>query len=148
MNAVQLALLGSGLFFIIGMLTGLWKHCCMISSPDTQAPVYVYICHRTALMYSLACLILFEFAQRSVWSEVVNQMAVIVSIFFFAAALASYAIHGWLRDTDNQLRRPHVLGVKHVYSRVVSLFVLLLVVGELGGFLILFAGWLRSFWVI
>lgn len=148
MNAVQLALLGGGLFFIIGMLTGLWKYCCMMSSPDTQAPVYVDICHRTALMYAFACLILLEFARHSVWSEVVNQVAVIVPILFFAAAVASYAIHGWLRDTDNQLRRPHVLGVKHVHSRVVSVFVLLLVVGELGGFLILFSGWLRSFWVI
>lgn len=36
---VQLALLGSGLFFLIGMLTGLWKYRIMLSSPDAQTPV-------------------------------------------------------------------------------------------------------------
>lgn len=143
MNAVHLALLGSGLFFITGMLTGLRKY----RSPDTQAPVYVDVCHRTA-MYALSCLILIEFAQRSIWSEMVNQLAVVVPIFFFAAAIASYAIHGWLRDTDNQLHRPHVLGTQHVHSRVGGVFIVLLAVGEIGGFLVLFGGWLRSLWVI
>lgn len=144
MNAVQLAMLGSGLFFLTGLLTGVWKYRCMMSSADTQAPVYVDICHRTALMYAFACLILVQFAQLSAWSELVNQLAVAVPVFFFAAAVASYAIHGWLRDTDNQLRRPHVLGAKHVHGRFVSVFMVLLVVGETGGFLVLFAGWLRS----
>lgn len=145
MNAVQLGLMGSGLFFMTGMLTGLWKYRCMMSSLDTQAPVYVDICHRTALMYAFSCLILVEFASRSAWPNIVNQVAVIVPIFFFASAVASYGIHGWLRDTDNQLSRPHVLGAKHVHSKIVSVFIVLLVVGEIGGFLVLFTGWLRSF---
>lgn len=144
MNAVQIALLGSGLFYITGMLTGLRKYRCMMSSADTQTPVYVDIFHRTTLMYPLSCLILVEFAQRNVWSEMVNQLVVVVPIFFFAAAVASYAIHG----TDNQLRRPHALGAQHVNSSVGSVFTVLLAVGEIGGFFVLFAGWLRSLWVI
>ena len=144
MNAVQIALLGCGLFFIAGMLTGLWKYRCIMNSPDAQAPVYVDICHRTALMYTFACLVLMEFAQRSVWPEIVNQIAVAVPILFFASAVGTYALHGWLRDTDNQLRRPHVLGAKHVHGGVIGVYMVFLTVGEIGGFLALFSGWLYS----
>lgn len=144
MNAVQIALLGCGLFFITGMVTGLWKYRCIANSPDAQAPVYVDICHRTALMYSFACLVLVEFAQRSAWAETVNRIAVAVPVLFFGSAVATYALHGWLRDTDNQLRRPHVLGGGHVHGGVVSVYMTLLTAGEIGGFLVLFTGWLRG----
>lgn len=144
MTSVQIALLGCGLFFITGMLTGLWKYRCIMNSPQAQAPVYVDICHRTALMYAFACLILVEFAQRSTWPELVNQFAVAIPIVFFASAVATYAVHGLLRDTDNQLRRPHVLGTQQVHGGVISVYMTLLAVGEIGGFLVLFTGWLRS----
>lgn len=144
MNAVQLAQLGCGAFFITGMLTGLWKYRCMITSPNAQAPAYVDICHRTALMYTFACLVLMEFARHSVWPERVNAIAVVVPMIFFASAVASYALHGVLRDTDNQLHRPHVLGRAHLHGSVISVYIYLLVAGELGGFLVLFTGFIKS----
>lgn len=144
MNAVQIALLGSGLFFISGLLTGLWKYRSIAVSPDAQAPMYVDICHRASLMYAFACLVLLEFAERSIWSERVNQIAVTVPILFFASAVATYIVHGWLRDTDNQLRRPHVLGTGHVHGAAVSGYMILLTAGEIGGFMVLFAGWALS----
>jgi hypothetical protein len=144
MNAVQIALLGSGLFFISGMLTGLWKYRCIMRSPDAQAPVYVDICHRASLMYAFACLVFLEFAERSTWPERVNQIAVAVPILFFASAVATYLAHGWLRDTDNQLRRPHVLGAYHVHGAAISAYMIFLTGGEVGGFLVLFSGWARS----
>lgn len=144
MNADQIALLGSGLFFITGLLTGLWKYRWIMRSADAQAPVYVDICHRTSLMYAFACLVLMAFAERSTWPDQVNQIAVTVPILFFASAVATYMVHGWLRDTDNQLRRPHVLGTRHVHGAVISTYMILLTAGEIGGFLVLFAGWARS----
>ena len=45
MNAVEIALLGSGLFFICGLLTGLWKYRCISSSPDAQARWNVLLMH-------------------------------------------------------------------------------------------------------
>ncbi len=146
MNSVQIALLGSGLFFATGMLTGLWKYRCIMKSPDAQAPVYVDICHRASLMYAFACLVLLEFAERSTWSERVNQAAVAVPILLFASAVATYLVHGLLRDTDNQLRRPHVLGTRHVHGTAINAYMGLLTIGEIGGFLVLFAGWARGLW--
>lgn len=143
-TAVQLAQLGCGLFFITGMLTGIWKYRAIITSPDAQAPVYVDICHRTALMYTFACLVLAEFARLSPWSATVNTIAVAVPILFFASAVASYALHGVLRDTDNQLRRPHVLGKHHISSPLISAYIWALIIGELGGFLVLFSGYIKT----
>ena len=76
MSAVGLALIGCGGFFLAGMLTGVWKYRCIMQSPQAQAPVYVDICHRTALMYAFASLVLAEFAGRSVWPAWINLLGV------------------------------------------------------------------------
>ena len=140
MTAADFAYIGCGLLFTIGMATGLWKYRCMITSDDAQAPVYVDLCHRAALMYSFAALILAAFAQRSAWIETVNILAVTIPLFFFMTAVAAYALHGLLRDTDNQLRRPHRVGKRHVNGRAMTAYMYALTFGEIGGFLVLFAG--------
>lgn len=144
MNAVQTAQLSCGLFFITGMLTGFWKYRSIMQSPEAKAPVYVDICHRTALMYTFACLVLAEFARLSVWPDRVNFWAVLVPVLFFAAAVATYALHGLLTDTDNQFQRPHVLGPMQIHGGLISLFMGLLTLGEIGGFLVLFAGFIKG----
>src|SRR5690606_27907855 len=115
MNSVDVAYIGCGVLFTSGMATGFWKYRCMITSSDGQAPVYVDICHRTALMYAFASLVLAAFAGRSAWPEPVNLAGVAVPLLFFATAVATYALHGVLNDTDNQLRRPHQLGRRHAH---------------------------------
>lgn len=140
MTAVHLAQLGCGVFFLFGLITGLWKYRGMITSAEGVAPAYVDICHRAALMYAFACLVLAEFARLSVWPAGVNLAAVALPVVFFAAAVGSYAVHGLLDDTDNQLRRPHRIGGHHVHGSVVSTFIYLLAAGEIGGFAVLLAG--------
>ena len=70
-------------------------------------------------------------------------LAVAVPIVFFASAVMMYALHGILRDTDNQLRRPHRLGSGTVPSALITLYMVALIAGEVGGFLVLFAGFLK-----
>jgi hypothetical protein len=144
MNAAELALLGAGVFLLTGMLSGIWKYRCMMRSADGTAPTYVDITHRTALLYAFASLVLAEFARHSPWPPAVNLVAVAAPLLFFAAAVSTYAIHGWLRDTDNQMRRPHVLGRRHLPSGLIHTFMALLIVGEVGGFGVLFAGFVYS----
>ncbi|MFM9935647.1 MAG: hypothetical protein ACKVOL_05555, partial [Novosphingobium sp.] len=113
-----------------------------------QAPAYVDICHRAALMYAFACLVLAEFARLSEWPAGVNLAAVALPVVFFGAAVGSYALHGILQDTDNQLRRPHRIGTRHVHGQMVSAFIYLLAVGEIGGFAVLLAGSLHGLTVV
>lgn len=142
MNPVTLAHASSGLFFLTGLTTGVWKYRAMITDADGLAPTYVDTCHRAALMYAFACQVLAAFAAASTWPAAINLAAVAASVAGFAAAVASYAVHAVVRDTDNQLRRPHRLGARHIHGGLVSGAVYALAVAEIGGFLVLFTGFL------
>lgn len=138
--ALQLALVSCGVFFLVGLLTGVWKYVCIARSPNAQAPVYVDVCHRASLLYSFACLVLAKFVELSVWSSQVDFWATLLPIWFFASAVLTYMVHGWLRDTDNQLERPHVLGRVVLPAAMIRLFMGSLIAAEIGGFCVLFAG--------
>ncbi len=141
-TAPEFALICSGAFLLAGMLTGIWKYLHIMRSPQAEAPYYVNIAHRTSLMYGFAALILYAMAEHSVWSNTVNFIAVLVSVLFYAAAVATYVIHGLLRDTDNQLARPHKLGHAELSPWLLYVFMAGLIVGEVGGAATLFVGML------
>ena len=147
-TAVALALLASGVFFLTGLLTGVWKYACIARSADATAPVYVDICHRSSLLYSFAALLLAVFAAHSAWSALVDLIATALPLAYFAMAIGTYAIHGWLRDTDNQLRSPHKLGKMTLPGAMIHGFMISLCVGEIGGFVVLFAGLIKSIQMI
>lgn len=73
----------------------------------------------------------------------VNAWATAVPVAFFATAVGTHAVHGALRDTDNQLARPRRLGAHTLPSPLVAVYMVALIFGEIGGFLVLFAGFLR-----
>jgi hypothetical protein len=144
MTAANLCLLAAGLFFLTGMLTGVWKYRCMATDPEARTPVYVDIAHRTALMYSFASILLREFVPFSPLSPAATVWAVGLPLLFFGSAVFMYILHGLLRDTDNQLRRPHRLGSTTLPGGFIVAYMWLLIAGEIGGFLILFAGFLKA----
>ena len=141
--AVRLSILAAGIFFSSGLLTGAWKYFCIVRSASAQAPVYVDIAHRTSLLYSFAALLLAQFAALSAYPAAVNLWAAAIPLAFFAAAIASYVLHGLLNDTDNQLRAPHKVGNTPLPRGSLHAFMWLLMVGEIGGFAVLFAGVLK-----
>lgn len=144
MTAELFCLLAAGVFFMTGLLTGVWKYTSMRASSEAQAPVYVDIAHRTSLMYAFSSILLREFVPYSPLGPTGTLWAVAVPILFFASAVAIYILHGILRDTDNQLRRPHVLGRGTLPAALITLYMIALIVGEIGGFAILFYGLLSS----
>lgn len=144
MNAADLCLLAAGLFFFNGLLTGVWKYRAMARSPEAQAPVYVDIAHRSSLMYAFAAILLREFVPYSPVSPAATVWVVGVPLLFFAAAIGTYMLHGMLRDTDNQLRKPHRLGRNTLPPWIINGFMIALVAGEIGGFAILLWGFLVS----
>ncbi len=124
-------ILAAGLIFLWALLLGIWKYRQMATSEDALAHPYVDTAHRAALLYSFATLLLAVFVELSGFSAAVNLIAAFVPIFFFAAAIAGYSIHGLRRDTDNQFRDP----VSGTHA-----FMWALIVGEIGGMLVLLAG--------
>jgi hypothetical protein len=128
-------LLLSALMFLWALLLGVWKFRQMDASEDGLAHPYVDTAHRAALLYSFALLLVATFVELSGWSAPVNLLAAGAMAFYFYAAVAGYVVHGWKRDTDNQFRRP---------VRGLEAFMTALIVTEIGGWLVLIAGFLKG----
>jgi hypothetical protein len=133
-----------GIFFLTGLITGVWKYYHIHSSVEAQAPVYVDISHRTSLMYSFATLVLAKFVEFSPYSETVTFWSAAAPIVFFALAISTYVIHGILKDTDNQMKKPHKLGSFTLPNWVIITFMVALIIAEIGGFAVLFVGFLST----
>jgi len=142
--AVRLCVIASGVFFLMALLTGAWKYFHIARSEKAVAPVYVDIAHRAALMYSFASLLLAVFAGLSAWSATVNLIAAALPLAFFAFAIGGYVAHGVLRDTDNQFLRPHRIGPVALHPALLAGFMWALMAAEIGGFAVLFAGFLKT----
>lgn len=145
-HAVRLALTAAGGFLLVGLLTGVWKYKQIATSDTATAHPYVDIAHRASLLYSFASLVLAALAWFSVWSDTVNTVAVAAAVLFFALAIASYVLHGWLADTDNQLRSPHRLGARTLPAMALHGFMGALIVAEIGGVLVVFVGAMVALW--
>ncbi|AQA20738.1 putative membrane protein [Rhodococcus sp. MTM3W5.2] len=130
-----LTLLAAGLIFLLALGLGVWKYRQMALSENHLAHPYVDIAHRAALLYSFATLLIAAFVELSAWPTWVNLVAAAVTVFFFVAAIASYITHGAKRDTTNQFEHPD-LGLR--------LAMIALIVGEMGGFAVLLAGFVRG----
>ena len=142
--AVKLCVVSAGVFFLAALLTGAWKYFHIARSENAIAPVYVDIAHRAALMYSFAALLLAVFAGASAWSDAVNLIAAALPLAFFAFAIGGYVLHGVLRDTDNQFLKPHRLGPATLHPAAMAGFMWALMAAEIGGFAVLFAGFLKT----
>ena len=134
-SATYVTLCAAGLIFLLALILGIWKYRQMVTSPDHLAHPYVDIAHRSALLYSFATLLVAVFVELSAWPEWVNLAAAMTIIVFFVGAIVSYIIHGVKRDTINQIGDP---------GRSIHIAMAALIVGEIGGFAVLFGGFLRG----
>ncbi|WP_246065474.1 hypothetical protein [Hydrocarboniclastica marina] len=144
--AEKLCLTAAFVFFMTGLLTGIWKYRCMARSENAVAPRYVDIAHRSSLMYSFAALLLGWFAGYSAYPDWLNSVAAASALGFFALAIGTYIVHGVLRDTGNQFRKPHRLGRSTLPAWVIHAFMIVLIVAEVGGSLVLGSGALIAIW--
>ncbi|WP_180018306.1 MULTISPECIES: hypothetical protein [unclassified Acinetobacter] len=138
--AVKLAILFSGIFLWVGMLTGVWKYLQIRSSAQSRAHYYVDIAHRSSLLYAPAALILAVLAYYSQFSETINLLCVVLNLAFFSFSIGAYILHGMLKDTTNQFRKPHQLGKFQLPGILMTLAMIGLILAELGGTGVLFWG--------
>lgn len=129
-NAVKFAIIFSGLYLWVGMLTGVWKYAQIRNSEQSRAHYYVDIAHRSSLLYAPATLILAVLAYFSIWSDLINLLCVLINLIFFTFSIASYVVHGWLKDTTNQFKQPHKIGNKSLPNWLMTSAMILLVLGE------------------
>ncbi|WP_278362968.1 hypothetical protein [Acinetobacter schindleri] len=131
--AVKLAILFSGIFLWVGMLTGVWKYLQIRNSAQSRAHYYVDIAHRSSLLYASATLILAVLAYYSQFSETINLICVVLNLAFFSFSIGAYILHGVLKDTTNQFKKPHQLGKVQLPGILMTLAMIGLIVAELGG---------------
>lgn len=139
-SVAKLTIISAGVFFLTGLLTGVIKYRQIAASESATAHPYIDICHRAALLYAFACILLLKFVEISQLPVAVELAAVCALVIYFGAAVLTYLVHGLLRDTDNQLKRPFRLGHGSVPPSAMSAFMWTLIVAEIGGFLVLFYG--------
>jgi hypothetical protein len=131
----KVVLLLAAAMFLWALLLGVMKYRQMLASEEKLAHPYTDIAHRAALLYSFALLLIATFVELSGWSTAVNLIAAGAMALYFFSAVAGYMVHGWRRDTDNQFRDP----VPGTHA-----FMLALIASEIGGWLVLIAGFLDA----
>lgn len=129
--AVKIAIVFSGIFLWVGMLTGVWKYAQIHGSKHARAHYYVDIAHRSSLLYAPASLILAVLAYYSSFADALNLLFVVVNVVFFSFSILSYVVHGVLKDTSNQFKKPHQMGAWQLPSWLLGGAMLLLIIGEL-----------------
>lgn len=139
-----LSLVGAAAFFLVGLLTGAWKWAAIRCSDQARAPVYVDTAHRASLLYAFACLLLARMVAVGALSAAVEVGAVATLILFFALSVLGYVVHGLLRDTENQLARPHRLGPRTIPTVAMDGFMASLIAAEIGAFCVLLFGLIRA----
>lgn len=128
-------LLLAAAMFLWALLLGIWKYRGMATSAEGLAHPYVDTAHRAALLYSFALLLVATFVELSGWSSLVNLLAAGALAFYFFAAVVGYAWHGWRRDTTNQF---------HPAASGLHPFMWTLIAAEIGGWLVLVAGFVDA----
>jgi hypothetical protein len=126
-------LLAAAAMFLQALLLGVWKYRQMATSDTHLAHPYLDTAHRAALLYSFALLLIATFVRLSSFSELVNLLAAGAMAFHFFAAVANYALQAWKRAGANQWEHP---------PPGVHGFMLTLIAAEIGGWLVLVAGFL------
>ena len=144
-TATQWAIVFSGIFLWIGMLTGVWKYLQIRRSVQGRAHYYVDIAHRSSLLYAAASLILAVLSTFSVLSDFVALVCVLANLFYFAMSVLIYMVHGLLQDTTNQFKQPHRLGKLTLPAWCMSVMMLSLIVAELWATTVLLLGTVFKF---
>jgi hypothetical protein len=139
-SATELAIIFSGIFLWVGMITGVWKYYQIRNTELARAHYYVDIAHRSSLLYAAASLILAALSFFTSLSDALSLFCVIANLFFFSMSILVYIIHGMLKDTTNQFKQPHKLGQWSIPRWCMTFLMLNLIIVELGATTVLLLG--------
>jgi len=144
-SATKLAIIFSGIFLWVGMLTGVWKYYQIRNTELARAHYYVDIAHRSSLLYAAASLILAALSYFTSLSDSLSLFCIVANLFFFSMSILVYIIHGMLKDTTNQFKQPHKLGQWSIPRWCMTFLMLNLIIVELGATTVLLLGTILKF---
>lgn len=133
--SIKISILFAGIFLFAGMLTGVWKYVKIMRSAERQAPVYVDIAHRNALMFSFASIVIAKLVEYSPLSTTWQIVIVAVPFFFFVMTSVGQIAEGFKDRTDNIFKTPDPVRNVFMYS---------LVAGEIGSVAALVGGFIYT----
>lgn len=133
--ALKICLACSGIFLLTGMLAGVVKYRFMMAGPTHRAPVYINIAHRTAMLYSVAALVMAELLRYNPYPAAFQIVIAGIPLFCFATALAQYLRLGFQNTTDNQFSQRTLTTTWGMYA---------LIAGEIGGIAAILWGFLQT----
>ncbi|MBQ0732533.1 MAG: hypothetical protein KBT75_17660 [Oleispira antarctica] len=144
--SVKISLTSAFAFFMLALITGVWKYSLMTQSDKGQSRYYVDIAHRSSFLYAYAALLLGVFAYLSQFPEWLNTLAVVGSVFFYMAAVLGYVYQGILNKTNNQIRSSIRKEPSSTPMWLTHLFTFSLILAEIGGALVLGLGAMQAIW--
>ena len=144
-SATKLAIIFSGIFLWVGMLTGVWKYYQIRNTELARAHYYVDIAHRSSLLYAAASLILAALSYFTSLSDSLSLFCIVANLFFYSMSILVYIIHGMLKDTTNQFKQPHKLGQWSIPRWCMTFLMLNLIIVELGATTVLLLGTILKF---
>jgi hypothetical protein len=133
--AIKITLLFSGIYLLVGMLTGILKYQGMMKSEKHEAPVYIDIAHRASLLYSFAALVmakLLEFSPFPIWVQI---LSTVIPLIYFSLAIASYIKLGLQNVEITQFSERNFITTWFMYS---------LIAGEIGGVCLIVGGFVYT----
>jgi hypothetical protein len=140
--SMKIALLFSTIFFMTGLLTGVWKYRCIKKSADRTAPLYVNMAHRSSFTYSFAALLVSILLGQNPYPGWLNLTITAALMTFFSITMISYIANGLKGVTGSQFAGPPAIGGESGRD----LFMTALILAEIIGFGLLAAGFIiRSF---
>ncbi|CCK74959.1 conserved hypothetical protein [Oleispira antarctica RB-8] len=144
--SVKISLTSAFAFFMLALITGVWKYSLMTQSDKGQSRYYVDIAHRSSFLYAYAALLLAVFAYLSQFPDWLNTLAVVGSVSFYMAAVLGYVYQGMLNKTNNQIRSSIRKEPSSTPMWLTHLFTFSLIVAEIGGALVLGLGAMQAIW--
>lgn len=134
-SALKISLTASGVYLLTGMLIGVIKYRKTMQSVEHRAPVYIDIAHRAAFLYSFAALTIAKLLEQNAFSDVILLPSTVLVLIFFSLTIIGYLSTGLKDETDNLFRQKNFWTTWFMYS---------LIVAEIGGFSIIFIGFLTK----
>ena len=134
--ALKISLTASGIYLLGGMLIGIIKYRKTMQSAEHRAPTYIDIAHRAAFLYSFAALTIAKLLEHNTFTDAMLLPATLAVLTFFSLTILGYLLTGLKNETENLFNERNFLTTWFMYA---------LIAAEIGGFIIIFIGFLTKF---